>query len=144
MYALPLSLQDKTYTAQDDEGEEEHERREEPIPSRTPQELEAGGPRDHDELTKQGLISESPAIDQKKRAELDNKIKTEEDYGFAHPAASRPQRTVWLPRDEHGLVAGEQRACTEAGVDVSDRNAQMDAKGKVDITGGPPDLVGEI
>ncbi|EDR08235.1 uncharacterized protein LACBIDRAFT_297697 [Laccaria bicolor S238N-H82] len=142
--ALPLSLQDKTYTAQGDEGEEEHEGQEEPIPSRTPQELEAGGPQDHDKLAKQGLISESPAIEEKKRAELEKKIQTEEDYGFAHPAASRPQRTIWLPRDDHGLVTEEQRACAEAGVDVSDKNAQMDAKGKVDIVGGPPDLVGEI
>jgi hypothetical protein len=138
LFALPLSLQDKTYTAQDDEGEEE------PIPPRTPQELEAGGPQDNDELAKQGLISESPVIDQKKRAELDKKIKTEEDYGFAHPAASRPQRTIWLPRDQLGLAAGEQRGCTEAGVDVSDKNAEMDAKGNVDIVGGPPDLVAEI
>jgi hypothetical protein len=137
LFALPLSLQDKTYTAQGDEEEEE------PISARTPQELEAGGPQDNDELAKQGLISESPVIEQKKRAELDTKIKTEEDYGFAHPAASRPQRTIWLPRDELGLVAEEQRACAEAGVDASDKNAQMDVKGKVDIVGGPPDLVGE-
>jgi len=138
LFALPLSLQDKTYTAEGDEGEEE------PIPSRTPQELESGGPQNQDELAKQGLISESPAIEEKKRAELDKKIKTEEDYGFAHPAASRPQRTIWLPRDERGLVAEELRGCAEAGVDVSDKNAQMNAKGKVDIVGGPPDLVAEI
>lgn len=139
MFALPLSLQDKTYTAEGDEKEEDT------IPTRdNQQDLEAGGPQDHDELAKQGLVSESPAIEEKKRAEVAQKVKTEEDYGFAHPAASRPQRTIWLPRDELGLVTEEERACAEAGVDVSDKNAQMDAKGKVDIVGGPPDMVGEI
>ncbi|KAG6831418.1 hypothetical protein H0H87_005239 [Tephrocybe sp. NHM501043] len=65
--------------------------------------------------------------------------KAEEDYGFAHPAVSRPQRTVWLPKDSHGLAEEEERACRDAGVDASTEDAHVDEKGKVDITGAPPD-----
>jgi len=67
--------------------------------------------------------------------------KEEENYGFAHPAASRPQRTVWIPRDEFGLAEEEEAACREAGVRVSDVHATIDAKGGVDVVGGPPDLI---
>lgn len=65
----------------------------------------------------------------------------EESYGFAHPAASRPQRTVWIPKDTLGLAEEEERACKEMGVSVSYVHATMDGTGKVDVTGGPPDLI---
>lgn len=65
----------------------------------------------------------------------------EENYGFAHPAASRPQRTVWIPKDEFGLAEEEERACREMGVAVSDAHTTIDAKGNVDVTGGPPDCI---
>ncbi|KAF5381309.1 hypothetical protein D9615_008319 [Tricholomella constricta] len=68
---------------------------------------------------------------------------TEEEYGLAHPAASRPQRTVWLPRDTLGLAEEEERGCRQAGVDVSIQDAQMNGTGKVDISGSPPDLIKE-
>ena len=67
--------------------------------------------------------------------------KEEVDYGFAHPAASRPQRTVWIPRDEFGWAEEEARACRDAGVLVSDVHATMNAKGGVDVSGGPPDYI---
>lgn len=64
----------------------------------------------------------------------------ERDPGFAHPAISEPQRTIWLPRDTLGLAEDEQRACEEASVDASvGPNASMDEKGKVDVTGFPPE-----
>ena len=65
----------------------------------------------------------------------------EESYGFAQPAASRPQRIVWIPKDTLGLSMEEERACKEAGVMVSHVNAGMDETGKVRIDGGPPDLI---
>ncbi|KDR80141.1 hypothetical protein GALMADRAFT_153825 [Galerina marginata CBS 339.88] len=65
----------------------------------------------------------------------------EESYGFAHPAASRPQRTVWIPRDVLGLSEEEVRGNREKGVRVSEMHADMDESGKVDIMGGPPDLI---
>ena len=65
----------------------------------------------------------------------------EVSYGFAHPAASRPQRTVWIPKDEFGLAEEEERACREMGVLVSDVHATINAKGGVDVDGGPPDYI---
>lgn len=65
----------------------------------------------------------------------------EESYGFAHPAASRPQRTVWIPQDTLGLTKEEERGCQEAGVRISHANAEIDAAGKVNIGGGPPDFI---
>jgi len=62
-------------------------------------------------------------------------------YGFAQPAVSRPQRTIWLPLDPLGLAEEEERACQEAGVDASvGPDAVMNEKGKVDVTGPPPDV----
>ncbi|KAG6918385.1 hypothetical protein DXG01_014786 [Tephrocybe rancida] len=65
--------------------------------------------------------------------------KSADDFGFAHPAVSRPQRTVWLPKDSSGLADEEERACKDAGVDASTQDANINEKGKVDITGYPPD-----
>ncbi|KAG6815304.1 hypothetical protein H0H93_010294 [Arthromyces matolae] len=66
-----------------------------------------------------------------------------EDYGFAHPAVSRPQRTIWIPKDTLGLAEEEQRGCMDASVDASYSHASMNEQGKVDISGGPPDEVEE-
>ncbi|KAF5369002.1 hypothetical protein D9758_003059 [Tetrapyrgos nigripes] len=92
------------------------------------------------------------------------KPRAEEEYGFAHPAASRPQRTIWIPRDNFtslpvdgtnggkgqgqgegkgittgrstsGLAAEEELACLSAGVDASIEGAEMNEKGKVDLVG---------
>ena len=79
------------------------------------------------------------------RCHLTLDISTQEEeaepYGFAHPAASRPQRTVWIPKDMNGLTEEEERACKEYGVKVSLIIAEMDETGKVRIDGGPPDLI---
>jgi calcium permeable stress-gated cation channel len=64
-----------------------------------------------------------------------------ESYGFAHPAVSRPQRVVWIPKDTHGLTEEEVKGCEEAKVRVGFRNAKLDETGGVDIDGGPPDLI---
>ena len=64
-----------------------------------------------------------------------------ESYGFAHPAVSRPQRIVWIPKDTLGLTEEEVKGCEEAKVRIGFRNAKLDETGKVDIDGGPPDLI---
>ena len=64
-----------------------------------------------------------------------------ESYGFAHPAVSRPQRIVWIPKDTLGLTEDEVRGCEEAKVKVGFGNATLDEEGKVGIDGGPPDLI---
>ena len=58
---------------------------------------------------------------------------------FYHPASVEAQPVVWLPRDPLGLGEAEERACREAGVAVSTKDAVMDGKGHVDISGPPPD-----
>ncbi|KAK2462387.1 hypothetical protein APHAL10511_005693 [Amanita phalloides] len=66
------------------------------------------------------------------------------DHGnesFAHPAVGERQRTIWLPRDALGMAGAEEKACREAGVDASvGPDATMDKKGKVDVTGFPPEM----
>ncbi|OAX32894.1 DUF221-domain-containing protein, partial [Rhizopogon vinicolor AM-OR11-026] len=64
-----------------------------------------------------------------------------EDYGFAHPAISRPQRIVWIPDDSLGLGREEVQANKDAGVKATTQNARMDEGGKVDVTGSPVDLL---
>lgn len=69
----------------------------------------------------------------------DMKPRAQINYGFAHPAASRPQRVIWMAKDTLGLTAEEVTALKERGIDVSTEDATMDAKGKVTIQGPPPD-----
>jgi len=61
------------------------------------------------------------------------------DYGFAHPAISRPQRLVWFPQDRLGLAAEEVQANAAAGVDASTDGAVVNEKGHVEISAAPPD-----
>jgi hypothetical protein len=141
LHALPLSLADKTFSASPVEraattnnGGETHEAHEahemtEPKKKRASSLHES----EHEEY--EGLR------DQQKAGNRAARVKSEEEYGFAHPAASRPQRVVWFPHDRLGLAEEEERGCREAGVDVSVKDAEMNEKGKVDISGAPPDLV---
>lgn len=62
------------------------------------------------------------------------------DYGFAQPAASHPQRIVWIPDDSLGLGREEVQTNKESGVKATTQNATMDEHGKVDVTGPPVDL----
>lgn len=57
---------------------------------------------------------------------------------FAHPASVEPQRIVWIPRDPLGLYETEEQANRAHGVEASAAGARMDAKGHVDVEGGPP------
>lgn len=63
-----------------------------------------------------------------------------EDYGFAQPAACRPQRIVWIPDDTLGLGREEVQTNKESGVKATTQYATMDEHGKVDVTGPPVDL----
>ncbi len=77
-----------------------------------------------------------------KRKKPESPHLSDDEYGFAHPAASRPQRIIWIPKDVVlGLGEGEVRGCEEAGVEASTEDARMDEKGKVDVDGLPPGLV---
>ncbi|PPQ67349.1 hypothetical protein CVT24_011532, partial [Panaeolus cyanescens] len=142
--ALPLSLQNRTYSI----DEAAH-----PTSSSSPTHAVADAkpsavivaPSSHSDSSKgkNVLVMEddgnappptNPSTDEDKNAEL-------ESFGFAHPAISRPQRIVWIPRDSLGLGDKEINQCNEAGVRVSDANSTMDLDGKVDVSGSPPDFL---
>ncbi|KAF7318964.1 Protein kinase domain-containing protein [Mycena chlorophos] len=125
---LPLTLADKTFSA----------------PSRAPRqngdEVEMSEPKKSTEVT--GVAEEYQGLrDSQKAGQRAARIKSEDEYGFAHPAASRPQRVVWFPQDRLGLCEEELRANQSIGIAASVKEAEMNEKGKVDITGAPPDLV---
>jgi hypothetical protein len=73
------------------------------------------------------------------RHELDITHREQNDYGFAHPAAAKPQQIVWMAQDVLGLSAEEAKALQERGINFSTEDAEMDAEGNVIIYGPPPD-----
>ncbi|KAJ6488018.1 hypothetical protein C8R45DRAFT_902598 [Mycena sanguinolenta] len=129
-HALPLSLADKTFS-----GNAAVERSDTAVTAPESHEMTetTAGTRKNEEY--EGLT------DRQREGNRVARIKSEEEYGFAHPAASRPQRIVWFPHDRLGLAEEEERGCREAGVDCSVKDAELNDKGKVDISGAPPDLV---
>jgi len=132
IHALPLTLADKTYGAA-------------PEVAATTQAdglhaKDFGGADEQVSADKDKGISTAPSAPNPEAAK---QYRSEAEYGFLHPAASRPQRVVWLPLDRLGLVREEQKGNEEAGVETSVQNAQMDEKGKVDISGPPPDEIEE-
>ena len=129
-HALPLSLADKTFN-----GNAGVERSDTAVTAPESHEMTetTAGTRKNEEY--EGLT------DRQREGNRAARMKSEEEYGFAHPAASRPQRIVWFPRDRLGLAEEEERGCREAGVDCSVKDAELNDKGKVDISGAPPDLV---
>jgi len=132
--ALPLSLQDRTYTPPVIEASGKSRANSTGIDESTtdPNRPSVSASSDNEKLAEQGLNKDSPNMAEEEE---------EDSYGFAHPAASRPQRIVWLPKDTLGLTEEEVRGCEEAGVKVSYVNTSLNETGKVDIDGGPPDMI---
>jgi len=132
--ALPLSLQDRTYTPPviDPSGKS---RVDSPADDarNSPDQKRPSVSSDNEKLTEQELNKDAPDV-----AAQEEEF---ESYGFAHPAASRPQRIVWIPKDTLGLTEEEVKGCEEASVRVSFVNSKLDETGKVGIDGGPPDLI---
>ena len=60
-------------------------------------------------------------------------------HGFDHPSTYAPQPWIWVPRDALGLSAVLVREYRAAGVDADDEGAEMDCKGGVEVSRGPPD-----
>lgn len=59
---------------------------------------------------------------------------------FNHPASIEPQRIIWLPQDPLGVGDREAQRLQEGGVEASTENANMDNRGRVDISGHPPGM----
>ncbi|KAJ7795794.1 hypothetical protein B0H14DRAFT_3888011 [Mycena olivaceomarginata] len=136
-HALPPSLADKTFSAVPG-----GERSETTITNNGAQEAhEMTEPKGPGGVKRASTMQETEneeyegLTDQQKAGNRAARVKSEEEYGFAHPAASRPQRIVCFPHDRLGLAAEEERGCREAGVECS-----VKARG-VDIVGAHPDFV---
>lgn len=168
LVALPLSLQNRLGNSvaiedAEDVGSEDGFGKEntspsspkdkDPLVDRNP-DPEAAVSGEQKDRIRQGLIvSEEPRVpgdvgathtEQKVSAKQEQaEINELAKYGFAHPAASRPQQTIWIPTDELGLSRREVEDTRKAGVDVSSRDAMMNHKGKVDVSGVPPGYSGQ-
>jgi len=128
LYALPLSLKDKTFS---------------PVGGVTDNtESEAGSSGENLEQGQNADIEaddaqcSSPSKDKSRAGEnrvVAGERNEEADFGYAHPAISVPQRTIWIPRDALGMSEEEVRGCKEMGLSVSVEGATMNVMGKVDV-----------
>ncbi|KAK7034856.1 hypothetical protein R3P38DRAFT_2518516 [Favolaschia claudopus] len=57
-----------------------------------------------------------------------------------HPIIPTPSPIAWFPNDLLKLALMQAKNCHDAGVNCSLQNAEMNAKGRVKVTGPPPDL----
>ena len=147
--ALPLSLQDRTYTQpthEDASGDDEEVAagKKRVVEQESTEGQDGGGGQIKAEPASEAASSVSQTPPSPDPAGVRSLEEDEESYGFLHPAASRPQRTVWIPRDVLGGYVVEERECRDEGVRVGHERADMDEKGRVGVSGGPPDLVGVV
>lgn len=168
LLALPLSLQNRLGNSvaiedAEDVGSEDGYGKEntspnnpkgkDPLVDHNP-DPEAAVSDEQKERIRQGLIvSEEPRTSaDAQEAHTEQKVSQKQEqaeinelakYGFAHPAASRPQQTIWIPTDELGLSRREVEETRKSGVDASSRDAIMNHKGKVDVSGAPPGYSGQ-
>lgn len=126
LYALPLSLKDKTYSPA--EGVTDNA------------ESEAGETGRGDEKLTQERNAETEAVgtlhesSSKDKDNAGNRERNEDaDLGYAHPAISRPQRTIWIPRDALGMSEAEVKGCKGMGISVTIEGAVMNEMGKTDV-----------
>ncbi|KAF5356746.1 hypothetical protein D9756_006681 [Leucocoprinus leucothites] len=131
LYALPLTLKDKTYSPV--EGVPEHG---DPEGSKASsgheilkQDRDAEADIDYPDATSKGKDR-----DNADKGDAAAREKAEDaEFGFAHPAVSRPQRIIWIPRDTLGLSEEAVSGCEEMGLNVTNEGAMMNEKGKVDV-----------
>ncbi|KAL0570068.1 phosphate metabolism protein 7 [Marasmius crinis-equi] len=161
IHALPLTLVDKMYVEEEESTDDEHNA--EPVDK--PAAVIAKEEREK-QAAERGSRGRGPSVDtsdnvplrkmethsnegKEKEVPKASETSPEQAYGFAHPAASRPQRIIWIPRDTSlgGMSEEEAKACRSEGVEaVCGSGAVMNEKGKVDVMlgpdgeGGPPDL----
>ncbi|EEB97726.1 hypothetical protein MPER_02896 [Moniliophthora perniciosa FA553] len=68
-----------------------------------------------------------------------NQEDEDDPHAFDHPSTYKAQRWIWVPRDQLGLSRTVVRYLKDHGVEASDEGADMDFKGVVEVTRGPPD-----
>ncbi|KIP05884.1 hypothetical protein PHLGIDRAFT_119442 [Phlebiopsis gigantea 11061_1 CR5-6] len=72
-------------------------------------------------------------------SEEDGEDKDFDVHGFDHPSTYEAQPWIWVPRDALGLSKILVREYEAAGVEASDEGSEMDRKGGVEVSRGPPD-----
>lgn len=141
--ALPLSIADKTYRPEGspevDNGRKSYDKRRDTADSAVG--ASTSDPRPSQSVGEENLSS----TDSKSDGYFDNCYFAQHadgkvDYGFAHPALTRPQRVVWIPEDTLGLGKEEVKTNEASGVLATTAGASMNEKGKVAITAPPVDL----
>ncbi|KIJ24982.1 hypothetical protein M422DRAFT_274120 [Sphaerobolus stellatus SS14] len=66
-----------------------------------------------------------------------------DDHGFDHPSRWKRQPWIWIPKDPLGLSVLFVESFSKCGIDASDQGSEMDEKGVVEVSRGPPDEVWE-
>ena len=134
--ALPLSLADKTYDAsRQNQGEEdlgaEPSIASNPRTSEDAAKVENGGlePTSVEAKPKDAEAEEDEALH-------DFTIDGPKD--FDHPASVETQRIIWVPNDDLGLGRAEVEDMERRKIQASLEKTEMDAMGKIKITGPPP------
>jgi hypothetical protein len=138
MSALPLSLADKTYNAnnlnqseKDLEPEPSGKSVSDPRTSQDAADAENAG-------LKSTPVEGKPKDEEAEEDEELHDFTIDGPKDFNHPASVDTQRIIWVPDDGLGLGKAEVEDMRKRGMEASLEKAEMDEKGKVKITGPPP------
>ncbi|CED82447.1 Uncharacterized conserved protein [Phaffia rhodozyma] len=75
----------------------------------------------------------------KRKSHEDHSAIHEREDAFTHPAVKTGQQIVWVPRDNLGLGEEAVKEMRRMKIKASHHDTTVSEKGKVDITGPPPD-----
>jgi len=141
--ALPLSVADKTYKPEGppevDNGRKSYDKRRDTVDSAPGASTSDSGPSQsvgEEKISPPDSKSDAHFDDRYFAQHADGKV----DYGFAHPALTRPQRVIWIPEDTLGLGKEEVKTNEASDVLATTAGASMNEKGKVAVTAPPVDL----
>ena len=127
LYSLPLSLADKTYTAEETDDT---------------QPFGKDGVLDQVGACEVGASKEGKASVSHDAIPLngeDDEVCTlDGPKDFNHPASVETQRAIWIPKDVLGLAQVEAEDMKRKNISASMTNAKMNVKGVVEIQGAPP------
>jgi calcium permeable stress-gated cation channel len=151
IHFLPMSLADRTFTEENRNSEENHSLLHNAAPNprfSASSDREKGRQSESENIKPNTQKSqETPtnaaaeSHDHDKQPQIVQTGKGEViDYGFAQPAASRPQPVIWFPKDTLGLADEAEAMLKSAGIDVTTKGAEMDEFGHVKISTAPPGL----
>jgi hypothetical protein len=90
-------------------------------------------------MEKQGQATASPEQEDEVAGEQLGNTSGMHERAFDHPALWKKQPTIWIAQDPLGIGKFESARINEAGVESSTEFAEMNEKGKIDVSRGPPD-----